>query len=79
MCFFDHEGKEVYRKDIDDKEIIEKRTDSLLISIDRAIDPSTLKTALIWPMTEEKTFASRIEYEIEVDLSNKTIKPSPWA
>ena len=79
LCFFDHEGKEVYRKDIDDKEIIEKRTDSLLISIDRAIDPSTLKTALIWPMTEEKTFASRIEYEIEVDLSNKTIKPSPWA
>lgn len=75
FALFDETEQEVFRHDIYDKDVLERRTDQIIVCIkDEQLRRNIVK-ALIWPMLADGTFLDRHEYVIEYDPVSGRIAP----
>lgn len=76
VCLFDEQGREVFREDLYDQNVLSHNQSLIKISVDGSVDMKTVEYALIWPMFEDGLFDERYEFDVRVDEMNKLIFPS---
>ncbi len=77
FALFDESGQEVFRHDIHDEQVLDRRADQIAVRLPREACRRGFVKALLWPVLEDGTFLERHEYAVEQDLMNRRIVPHP--